>query len=506
MDVDARHRARARARARSTSSRTRTPPGMRNEKRYAGHRGGARGGHRRHLDGQHPAPREPQRRDLRADRGPRARDVPRPDPRRGRRGRARRPRARGAPGAAASGQGLPEGAGRQVALDNFFRARQPRRAARARAARGRRGRRGAAHDAGRSSRSASRRSPSACSRSSSRSRSRSASCGARGARRSGSARRWTRSGCAGPGRQPTEEEAVSARRAAAARGHPRRALPRGRGRRPRRRPSRRVAAERGSTYIFVGTPDESRRREIFGGSLLSPLVRELPGLDIRVVADRADRDELGASDRRCHRARRARRRARRRRSSSRSGVRLRRAARRRRRILVPFTGGALDPTVLDAAIRIARAEDATLVPAYLIARPARATPRTRRCSEQVAVAMPLLEAVEHAALRAGVPVDARIEKGRTPDARAAAPVGGGALRPDRRPGAERRSGGFTAKDLTWILTHAPAETIVLKPSPNGGANGVAARCLGGLAESRSSSACAGGTAWFSPTLLVRFPA
>ena len=28
--------------------------------------------------------------------------------------------------------------------------------------------------------------------------------------------------------------------------------------------------------------------------------------------------------------------------------------------------------------------------------------------------MPLLEAVEHAALRAGVPVDARIEKGRSP--------------------------------------------------------------------------------------------
>ena len=40
---------------------------------------------------------------------------------------------------------------------------------------------------------------------------------------------------------------------------------------------RRVAAERGSTYVFVGTPDESRRREIFGGSLLSRMVRELPG-------------------------------------------------------------------------------------------------------------------------------------------------------------------------------------------------------------------------------------
>jgi two-component system sensor histidine kinase KdpD len=54
---------------------------------------------------------------------------------------------------------------------------------------------------------------------------------------------------------------------------------------------RRLARERGSTYIFVGTPDESRRREIFGGSLLSRMVRELPGIDIRVVADRALRDE-----------------------------------------------------------------------------------------------------------------------------------------------------------------------------------------------------------------------
>ena len=55
---------------------------------------------------------------------------------------------------------------------------------------------------------------------------------------------------------------------------------------------RRVARERGSTYVFVGTPDESRRREIFGGSLLSRMVRELPGIDIRVVASRADRPEL----------------------------------------------------------------------------------------------------------------------------------------------------------------------------------------------------------------------
>jgi K+-sensing histidine kinase KdpD len=55
-----------------------------------------------------------------------------------------------------------------------------------------------------------------------------------------------------------------------------------------------VAVERGSTYVFVGTPDESRRREIFGGSLLSRMVRELPGVDIRVVASRGERSKLEA--------------------------------------------------------------------------------------------------------------------------------------------------------------------------------------------------------------------
>jgi two-component system sensor histidine kinase KdpD len=54
---------------------------------------------------------------------------------------------------------------------------------------------------------------------------------------------------------------------------------------------RHVAAERGSTYIFVGTPDERRRVEILRGSLLSRMVRELPGLDIRVIADRTKREQ-----------------------------------------------------------------------------------------------------------------------------------------------------------------------------------------------------------------------
>lgn len=149
---------------------------------------------------------------------------------------------------------------------------------------------------------------------------------------------------------------------------------------------------------------------------------------------------------------------------ARGGVRPRRRQAGPRRILVPFTGGTLDPTVLAAAIRIAKAEEATLVPAYLLRVPLQFAEESP-LADEVALALPLLEAVEHAALRAGVPVDARIEKGRTPTHalrrlweveefdRVIAP-------------APLRNGGFTLKDLTWILANAPGETLVLKPAPH----------------------------------------
>jgi two-component system, OmpR family, sensor histidine kinase KdpD len=54
---------------------------------------------------------------------------------------------------------------------------------------------------------------------------------------------------------------------------------------------RQVAGERGTTYVLLGTPDERRRTEIFRGSLVSALIRALPGVDVRVVANRADRPE-----------------------------------------------------------------------------------------------------------------------------------------------------------------------------------------------------------------------
>jgi nucleotide-binding universal stress UspA family protein len=129
------------------------------------------------------------------------------------------------------------------------------------------------------------------------------------------------------------------------------------------------------------------------------------------------------------------------------------------RILVPFSG-ALDPVVLDAAIRVARAEEAELVAAYLLVVPLQ-YPEDSAQKEKVAVALPLLEAVELAALRAGVPVDARIEKGRSLTH---------ALRRlwevERFDRIVAPASGFTPKELAWILTHAPTETIVLRPSPD----------------------------------------
>lgn len=126
------------------------------------------------------------------------------------------------------------------------------------------------------------------------------------------------------------------------------------------------------------------------------------------------------------------------------------------RILVPFSG-ALEPRVLDAAIRVARNEQAVLVAAYLLVVPLQYAEDSPR-KEQVALALPLLEAVELSALRAGVPVDARIEKGRSLTH---------ALRRlwevERFDRIVAPASGFTAKDLAWILTNAPTETIVLRP-------------------------------------------
>jgi nucleotide-binding universal stress UspA family protein len=148
------------------------------------------------------------------------------------------------------------------------------------------------------------------------------------------------------------------------------------------------------------------------------------------------------------------------------------------RLLVPFADRQLDPEVLDAALRIARAEGSVLVPAYLLVVPLEFSLDAPVHHAELSRAMPLLEAVELAARRARVPVDARIELGRSPidalsrlwDVESFDRVVIPAPAPGRK--------GFSSKDLTWMLGNGPGEILILRPASE--ANGEA---LDGRAES-----------------------
>jgi two-component system, OmpR family, sensor histidine kinase KdpD len=51
----------------------------------------------------------------------------------------------------------------------------------------------------------------------------------------------------------------------------------------------RVARERGSTYVLIGPPTPRRGLRRFSEPLTDRLVRALPGIDVRIVADRSER-------------------------------------------------------------------------------------------------------------------------------------------------------------------------------------------------------------------------
>jgi hypothetical protein len=136
-------------------------------------------------------------------------------------------------------------------------------------------------------------------------------------------------------------------------------------------------------------------------------------------------------------------------------------ATRARRILFPFMANALSSRALDAALRLSAAEDATLVPVFLANVPLNLpleTPLPRQC----AVALPLQEAIEQRATRAGVPVDNRIETGR--DYRHALRRTIANERYDRIviAAASHETPGFSASDVAWLLDHAPGEIVILR--------------------------------------------
>jgi len=133
-----------------------------------------------------------------------------------------------------------------------------------------------------------------------------------------------------------------------------------------------------------------------------------------------------------------------------------------RRILFPFVAGALSQQALNAALRLAAVERATLVPVFL-ARVSLDLPLESALPRQCSMAMPLLEAVEQRATEAGIPVDSRIVRGR--NRRHALRQAIAEEKFDRIVIAASAQGspGFDPDDVAWLLDNAPGEIVVLRP-------------------------------------------
>jgi hypothetical protein len=133
-----------------------------------------------------------------------------------------------------------------------------------------------------------------------------------------------------------------------------------------------------------------------------------------------------------------------------------------RRIMFPFVANALSQPVLDASLRLASAEDATLVPVFL-ARVSLHLPLDTPLPRQSNIAIPLQEAIERRAATFGIAVDARIERGRT--YRHALRLTFEHERFDRIviAAAAHNSPGFGPADVAWLLENAPGEIVVLRP-------------------------------------------
>jgi len=119
---------------------------------------------------------------------------------------------------------------------------------------------------------------------------------------------------------------------------------------------------------------------------------------------------------------------------------------------------------LHASVRLAKAEHAIIMPAFL-ARVPMNLPLETALPVQCARGMPLLEAIEQRAASLGVPVDSRVGRGRS--AR-------DALRKlleqehfDRIivSADEDPRAGLGYEDLRWLLERVPVEILILRPAP-----------------------------------------
>lgn len=139
---------------------------------------------------------------------------------------------------------------------------------------------------------------------------------------------------------------------------------------------------------------------------------------------------------------------------------------RAERILFPFYGTTLPQSALDAALRLCRAEEASLVPAFLAQVPMTLNidaPLPRQAEQ----AMPMLEAIEQRGVRSGVPVDSRIERGRTHRHAMRELISHEHYDRIVTSAATTPTDAFSAEDIAWLLENVPGEIVILRPAERG---------------------------------------
>jgi nucleotide-binding universal stress UspA family protein len=134
-----------------------------------------------------------------------------------------------------------------------------------------------------------------------------------------------------------------------------------------------------------------------------------------------------------------------------------------RRILFPFIGSTISHRTLEAALRLARAQDAVLVPAYLATIPHHLSLDSPAPLRESEAAVPLLELIEQRATREGVPVDSRIERGRSPRHALTTLIQSESYDTLVVPANTSATDGFDPADVAWLLENAPGEVLVLRP-------------------------------------------
>jgi hypothetical protein len=134
-----------------------------------------------------------------------------------------------------------------------------------------------------------------------------------------------------------------------------------------------------------------------------------------------------------------------------------------RRILFPFIGSTISQRTLGATLRLTRSQNATLVPAYLVMVPRHLSLEgpapVRECEE----ALPVLELIEQRATKAGVPVDTRIQRGRSPRHALSTLIENEHFDTLVVPAKTSASDGFEPEDVAWLLETAPGAVLVMRP-------------------------------------------